>query len=355
METRVKKALTCRDLPPYRIEENLNTTYLPKAGDVALFRVLQIGKHNRLQNDDGKNRYIFPNDLILCAFGNRYATNQIEGYVPDRILEEYHILGQGGVVGEVRSMFKPLEEQGPTTLELIGYAVDQEGRVINTKWPVSKLSQAASFAKIRSKVILSLGTSMDSGKTTTAGYLCRGLSRADKSVAYLKLTGTIFGKDPGFAYDCGADTVMDFSHFGFPSTYLCSEEELLLLFDALLSKLASSAPDYVVVEIADGLLQRETRMLLTHPGFMQKVHSVIFSAGDSLGVLSGLQILEEWGIRPFAVGGCFTMSPLLIQEVKENCAIDVLTLDQLEEPVMHRYFELEPKLQPVREIRSHVA
>jgi len=353
MNHRIKKALICKDITDFIIDDSLNNNYLPKAGDVALFRIKEVGKHTKIQNAEGKNRCLFPGDLVLCAFGNRYATNQIEGYVPTSIHEEYHMLGQGGVAGIVKTMYEPLEERGPTTLELIGYAVNEEGEVKNTKTPFLELVQKAKATGLKSKVILSLGTAMDSGKTTTAGYLCRGLSMAGKKVAYMKLTGTIYGKDPGFAYDCGATSVVDFSHFGYPSTYMCSEKELVVLFEALLGKLESRQPDYVVVEIADGLLQRETRTLLTSKKFIQKVDSAIFSAGDSLGVVSGLELLKKWGIRLFAVGGRFTMSPLLVEEVKENCGIDVLRLLDLGDKSIIEYFE--PGLVPVREIPAYVA
>ncbi len=339
MLNKIKKSLICKNITDYTIDELLKNTHLPKVGDVALFRVKEIGRHTRLQNYKGKNRLLFKDDLMLCAFGNRYATNQIEGYVPEDIKPEYHMLGQGGVVGIVKSMCKPLEEIGPTTLEMIGYATDSSGVVVNTKVSRFELAKTARMNRKNAKVILSIGSAMDSGKTTTAGYLCRGLAMAGKKTAYMKLTGTVYTKDMNFALDCGADTSIDFSHLGFPSTYMCELPELVQLFHALMYELGAAQPEYVMVEIADGLLQRETRMLLGNRKFMREVDGVIFSAGDSLGVISGLGLLKSWNIWPFAVSGLFTSRPLLVEEAQAACRSDVLTLEDLESPAILHYFE----------------
>jgi hypothetical protein len=336
MQAKIKKSFLCRQVREFQIDSQAARFYIPQAGDVAVFRVMKIGKHIRMQCEDGLNRLILPGDLIMCAFGNRYATNQIEGYVPDRILGEYHLLAQGGVAGEVRSMYKPLEEVGPTTLQLLGYVKNEQGNIINTKYLGHKKQKFQGKKPFESQVILSLGTSMDSGKTTSAAYLCRGLSRSGKKTAYMKLTGTAFSKDADLANDCGADTTIDFSSVGFPSTYLCDEMELLDLYATLLHRLQSRHPEVIVIEIADGLLQRETAMLLCSKAFLDTVDGVIFSAGDSMGALYGLDYLSRLHIQPYALCGLFTMSPLLIQEVQVYTQTPVLNLQMLEQPEVAR-------------------
>jgi hypothetical protein len=150
-------------------------------------------------------------------------------------------------------------------------------------------------------------------------------------VAYVKLTGTVFPKDAQLNLDLGADYVVDFSRFGFPSTYLCSEQTLLDLYQSLLNLACQAAEaEYVVLEIADGLLQRETALLLQNQAFLSTVHGVLLSCGDSLGVLSGLQLLKEWNCAPFAVSGLFTASELLVKEVKSMVTnTPILNLSEL--------------------------
>jgi len=130
--------------------------------------------------------------------------------------------------------------------------------------------------------------------------------------------------------DRGAHYATDFSEFGYPSTYLLDKTSLLNLYQSLVNQAyQESGAEYIVMEIADGLLQRETAMLLENKAFRSTIYATLFSAGDSLGVLSGLQILEAWGIRPFAVSGLFTASDLLIREVQDRIRVPVLRLCDL--------------------------
>lgn len=325
----LKRTIICKGINDFKINRKIIRMYMPKAGDLAVFKVLELGKHTSVQGENGNNCYIFPGDHIMAAFGNRYATGQFEGYVPTQYHKEYHILGKGGAVGILASMHTKLEDIGTTNLQLVGYVVDSDNEVINTKF-YGKEKFSFDGKKDRPyNIILSLGSSMDSGKTTTAAFLCRGLRAAKKKVAFIKLTGTVFTKDRHFVRDCGADISIDFSTYGFPSTYLCSQSELLDLHETLLQNVEKIKPDYVVIEIADGLVQRETAMLLQNRHFMSQISNVIFSSADSLGVLSGVQILKNMEIETFAVSGLFTASPLLIQEVEAIISQPVLTLEKL--------------------------
>jgi len=325
----IKKTIICKGINDYKINRKINKVYIPKAGDLAVFKVIELGKHTSVQGVNGNNCYIFPGDHIMAAFGNRYATDQFEGYVPTKYHREYHILGKGGAVGILASMHTKLEDKGTTNLQLVGYVINKENKVINTKFYESNPLKFEPKKDRPYKIILSLGSSMDSGKTTTAAFLCRGLRAAKKKVAFIKLTGTVYTKDRHLARDCGAHIAIDFSTYGFPSTYLCSLSELLNLHETLLHNVESIKPDYVVIEIADGLIQRETAMLLKNQNFMSQVSDVIFSAADSLGILSGIQILKRLSIDVFAVSGLFTASPLLVKEVEGAVHQPVLTLEKL--------------------------
>jgi hypothetical protein len=330
MNTRIKKAFVCRNITEYTLNTGINTTHHPEAGDVAIFEVLAIGKHSHIQGEQVRNTLILPGDQIMAAFGTRYATAQFEGYIPETAQPEYHILGAGGTVGIVHSTHARFVKAGPTTLRLVGYAVNNKGDVINTKKVCAgDMQRFNPTLPSLTKVILSIGSSMDSGKTTSAAYLVHGIKKAGHSAAFIKLTGTIYTKDKDLAYDLGADAVADFGDMGFPSTYMCSRTELLNLYTTLLCKVMTENPDYVVIEIADGIFQRETAMLLEDASFMAGISAVLFSCGDSLSALQGLRSLSEMGIQPVALSGLFTASPLLIEEVKDRCTLPILTIEQL--------------------------
>ncbi|MFD2201363.1 hypothetical protein [Shivajiella indica] len=320
MKTRIKKSFACQGIKNFRISTDIKQldNYIPKEGDVVLFEVIETGKHKNLQTTT-RNVTLMPEDQILGVFGNRYATNQFEGYVPDRPMEEYHMLGGGGVMGILASSHSKFEEVGPTRLKLIGLATDPFKRVINTlKVFKDELVPFSGLSASQTKIVLSLGSSMDSGKTTTAAFMIHGLKKRGNKVAYIKLTGTAYPKDKNLAYDMGADLAIDFSKYGFPSTYLTEEPVLLSLYETLIKDSLSVRPDYVVIEIADGIFQKETKMLLQNFAFMNTVNDVVFSAGDSLSAVHGYHLLCQMGIFPTALSGLFTASPLLVQEVEST-------------------------------------
>ena len=330
MENKIKKTYICKDVNAHLVEEKAPEGYRPAVGDVAVFEVIKLGKHKTIQGDHKRNITIVPGDRIMAAFGTRYATEQFEGYVPEHLNQDLHILGAGGTVGIIASMHIKYQEVGPTILKFKGLVKDHFGTVINTKAISPKqppfFTGAAAAA---TRVVLSLGASMDSGKTTTAAYLVRGLKNAGFRVAFIKLTGTIYTKDSDLANDLGADAVSDFGDFGFPSTYMCSEQELLNLYEGTLQKVLPAKPDYVIMEIADGLYERETKMLLNCRTFKDTIETVFFSAGDSLAAINGVETLQRWGLYPIGISGILTTSPLLIREVQENTYVPVYTLEQL--------------------------
>jgi hypothetical protein len=332
MEKRIKKTYICSGIKNYSVDYKKSLTHLPAAGDVAIFEVLSIGKHAQVQGDQLRNVKIIPGDLMMAAFGTRYATEQFEGYLPTEICEEYHILGAGGTVGILHSMHAKFMKTGPTTLRLVGYAVDTNGRVINTKkMHQHQMKTYSGYGASLTKVVLSIGSSMDSGKTTTAAHLVNGFKNARKNVAFIKLTGTVFTKDKDLAFDMGADMVTDFGDMGYPSTFMCDMQELLNLYETLLDKVTVCNPDYVVIEIADGIFQRETEMLLTNHKFMAGIDAVFFSAGDSLSAVQGIKTLQEMHINPTALSGLFTASPLLVLEVRQRTELPIFTIEHLSE------------------------
>jgi len=328
--SQIKKAIICKNVTSTIINKQIKKTYKPKAGDVAIFKVKEIGKHTRIQSVGGNNKYILPGDLIMAAFGNRYATEQLEGYIPEEYCTTYHILGQGGAIGVLNSMHEKFERIGPTALSLVGYIVDEKGRIINTKYLNTNSETILSVPKVTNqKILLSLGTGMDSGKTTSAAFMARGLKLANKKVAFIKLTGTVYTKDKSMVRDYGAKISLDFSDFGFPSTYMCSIDELLNLYQRLLDLVQPYNPEYIIIEIADGLLQRETSALIRNKDFMNNISGILFSSVDSMSAIAGADMLKKLGCNVIGVTGLFTTSPLLKNEVRQHSNFTVLTGEDL--------------------------
>jgi len=193
-------------------------------------------------------------------------------------------------------------------------------------------------AKIKAapRVVAVLGTSMNSGKSTTLASLVRGLTQAELRVAAGKATGTGAGGDPGMFVDAGASAVLDFTDFGYPSTYRLSPAEVRDLFCSLVVELSAEGPDVVIVEIADGLHQRETAALLADPVLRHIVDRVVFAATDALSAQAGLEALRAIGLPVAAVSGRLTASPLATREALASLDVPVIVTEMLTSPDVAR-------------------
>ena len=295
----------------------------PQAGDIALAKIDKIGRNANLELSDGRRCSLHEGDLLAVVFGNRYAAMQFEGYA--RVDEDRcDLLSMGGVCGLVES--KHAKAPDPTKLRLVGFIGDAGGRPLGLRqFALSPRSSAS-----QPNIVVVCGTSMDAGKTHTALSLIMGLRQQGVRVAAIKLTGTATGKDTWNMLDAGACVALDFVDGGFPSTYLCSADELISLYHLLMAHATAHKPDYVVIEIADGLLQNETAALLQNRRFTRTVDAWVFAAGDPLGAAGGLRLLREWGIEPVAISGVVSMSALGIRETQLATELPCLTAQSLQ-------------------------
>lgn len=303
----------------------------PRMGDLMLAEVLSIGKNKTLEDRKGRSMYLFPGDKVVGAFGNRYATDQYEGYVPQGPVEVCDMLSVGCLMGEVASRHDSMA--APTRLRLLGQVSDREGRPINqlgyNRLASDSPESDQANGKRSAEIIVVIGSSMNSGKTTTAGTIARSLRRAGYRVAAAKVTGTAAGKDGRFYESCGAWPVLDFTSVGYPSTYMTTEEELLWIHRTLLRGLRAAGPDYVVVEVADGIFQRETRMLLDSQEFRETVDHLFFAASDSLSAECGVRLVREYDLPLRATAGSVTQSVLASREAEEAAGIPCLSIDRI--------------------------
>ena len=124
--------------------------------------------------------------------------------------------------------------------------------------------------------------------------------------------------------DAGASVYNDFTHFGYPSTYMLSETELLRVFTEIDLKYGNNAKNFWVVELADGILQRETAMLLASKEVKKRIHRLVFCAGDALGCIGGLQVLKDrFGLTADAISGVCSSSPLATTELANYTEVPV--------------------------------
>lgn len=283
-------------------------------GALVLARVTKLGRHADLEAPRGRRLAMFVGDVFVGALGDRYATGQFEGAAVVSA-GVGHIVSIGGVVGQVASMNSA--SPPPTTIEFLGRLADDEGRPLHMRRFQALPSETQEHRA--ATTILSLGAGMDSGKTTTAAHLVRSLTEAGHVVGAAKLTGTACGKDANLLYDAGAVAVYDFTHAGWPSTANLSLGELMSIAGRIRTALAAHEPEFVILEIADGIVQRETAMMLADPEFHDSVDAVVFSGRGSLSCDSGVRRLNGLGYTVLATAGPVANSRLGSAEAEACC------------------------------------
>ncbi|MBK7951017.1 MAG: DUF1611 domain-containing protein [Deltaproteobacteria bacterium] len=307
---------------------SLRNDLAPSAGDLVLARVESVGQHKRLHTVDGGRKNLFAGDLVIVAYGDRYAPNQYEALVPSD-LRDCDLAAGGGIAGRVVARHEKM--RGPTRLHPIGLvASDPDGPPLNLGG--FGLEPPTSRGPIRVPVVAVVGTSMDAGKTTTSAHLVRGLRNAGQRVGYAKVTGTAAAGDPGLLRDAGAQLVLDFTDAGFASTYRLPSSTVVAIFEELVLHLVAAGADAIVIEVADGLLQRETEALLQSRTFRSRVNGVIFTAADSLGAVGGVQWLRDRKLPVAGLSGRLLTSPLQVREATTATRLPVYGLKDLLDP-----------------------
>ena len=293
----------------------------PDIGDVVYGVIVRIGQHSSLENVSGRIHMIHDGTKAALVFGNRYAPDFYEGLVPPKITDEVDLLARSGMVGIVKTKNSMMKD--PTKVKILGYVCDESGAVLNTRHFSLVKPRRIVKKQPRAKVILVCGTSMNSGKSMAAAACCWALTSMGYNVRASKLTGTASLKDILLMNDGGARPYADFTHLGYPSTYLLSKDELLGIFNQLDLKFANNPKNFWVVELADGIIQRETAMMLNSLQLRTRIHKLIFCANDAFGAIGGLSILGKFGLEPDALSGICSSSPLHIRELSEFTDIPV--------------------------------
>lgn len=298
----------------------------PEMGDVVYGQVCLIGEHSSLENASGRIHMIHDSTKAVFVFGNRYAPDYYEGIVPDEVMTEVDLLARSGMVGLVKT--KNSLRKDPSRIHILGYVCDKLGNVLNTtKFPLIT-PKASTKKRPRAKMILVCGTSMNSGKSMAAAACCWALTSMGYNVRASKVTGTASLKDILHMNDAGANPYSDFTYLGYPSTYMLPEKDVFSIFNQLDLKYANNPKNFWVVELADGVNQRETRMLLESDEVRERIYKLIFCASDAFGAIGGLNILKNLGLTPDALSGVCSSSPLHVRELKEFTSIPVFNSAQ---------------------------
>lgn len=319
-----KRAFSTRRMPVDAAKTLLSKDSKPRSGDLVLACVKKLGQHKRIELPTGRRASLFVGDEIVLSYGNRYAPDQFEAYVPED-LGQCHMVAAGGIAAQATCWHGKIS--GPTEIEPIGLIGCAKGKVLN----LADFSIAPASLSMPKHIFAVFGTSMNAGKTITAATLVKGLTRAGHRVGAAKITGTGAGGDLWLMRDSGAVEALDFTDTGLPSTFEIDPTTILDSADRLIGTLGNMGCSVVVVEVADGLYQKETAILARSERFRAMLSGTLFAAGDAMGGVSGAASLADWGHTVLGISGALTQSPLAIREAAATAIAPVYTLDELRE------------------------
>jgi hypothetical protein len=291
-----------------------------RKGDVVLVKVISQPEDAFLKyvrSPENEKIFLKKGDIFLSALSDRYAARVLNGMVP-KYLKKGDVIdliqqgGESGIIKSARSEFVK------TKLEFLGFAM-QNGKKMNI------MDFALSIKDVKNKInlVIVVGVNMESGKTVTTAELCGALTRKGYKVCCGKLTGIGSVYDTGKYLEKDAVKVYGILDAGYPSSANLSMREIEDVFMRIFSNLAAEGPGFVLLEIADSILQRETAMLLGSRVVRKYKPRFILNCNDALGAYGGkLYLREKFGIEPLVVCGLGTITELGRKEIESITKIN---------------------------------
>lgn len=320
----VKTGFATRRVPRHVMQTLISGMVRPRSGDLVLARVVRLGQHRFLEQPNGRRAALHVGDEIVVAYADRYAPDQFESHVPDNI-RSTQLVASGGIASTM--LTRSMNVRNATDIAPVGLVGD--GRAIPLNVGDFALPPARTGTRERPRTIAVIGTSMNSGKTTTIRYLVRGMSAGGARPGTTKVTGTGSGGDYWVMLDAGAHVMLDFTDVGLASTYRQPMQRIEYAFTSLVDHLTAAGSNVNFVEVADGIYQRETSRLIRSEVFGSTVGVVLFAAGDAMGAAAGVSHLRSLGLEVAAVSGRLTRSPLAAREAELATGLPVLTSEHL--------------------------
>lgn len=284
-------------------------------GDYVLCEVVgKPGPLYQVELPSGRICQVFDGDVVIGAFGRRAAT--LEGVgdwasIGDDLA--LHALTSAGLFGKATSVSPLLPPMMQLTYK--GHAVRDD------KVTMSQFCARRDPLPLSMPVVLLIGTSMSSGKTTSGRVIVHELKRRGLTVAAAKLTGAARYRDVLSLGDAGADHIFDFVDVGLPST-VCAPEEFEMALQQLLAHIAASGADILVAEAGASPLEPyngSTAMAM----LKDSIRILVLCASDPYAVL-GVQ--HAFGREPDLVCGPAANTDSAIDLVRKLCGLRALNL-----------------------------
>ena len=299
-------------------ELEITTRCEARAGNVVVVRALtDNATYNTLELGTGRMAKINPGDIIAGVLGYRRALKGFVGDVPESIAagDRLHLLNLGGLVGRCVGHHHSLSNA--IEVEVIGMPVN-DGHILNiAEGAIAPRDTLECLAPL----VLVAGTCMNSGKTYAATEIIKHLTREGRRVAAAKLAGVACLRDTLNMEDHGAIKTMSFLDCGYPSTVGLAD--LAPMSKGVLSKLAETAPDCIVIELGDGILGGYgVETIFNDRELMEATAALVFCAGDFVGAWGGRELLASHGVKIDVISGPVADSQMGTDYVKRELGLD---------------------------------
>jgi hypothetical protein len=287
-------------------------------GVIAVRALSESVTYGNLELPSGRLAKINSGDILLGVLGKRRALKGFVGDVPETVAagDKLHLLNMGGVIGECKGHHSSLSDA--IEVEVIGVVCDEIGLAVNIGdnglLPADELN-------VTVPIVMVGGSCMNSGKTMAAVEIIKQASNSGLKVAGAKLTGIACLRDTLNMEDHGAFATASFLDCGLPSTVDCGD--LAPMAKSILNYLNELTPDLIVVELGDGIVGGYgVESILNDAEIRNAVSSFVFCAPDYVGVIGGVEVLRQTGIKINVIAGSVTDSQMGEDFVHERFGLE---------------------------------
>lgn len=304
-------------------------------GPVGLISTVQ--NTNRQAHLNYREAALYPGSVTAAVLAPRAGTSTCIARVPERPVAQLHLHGVGGQAGliEPGSSHTALYRGGPTVVRVLALLGGPNREPLNMRrFGMDLPSDPRPRTPNDASLILVVGSDMDDGKTTTARRIIYCLRAMGSKVVAGKVVGVASLGDIGAMYDAGASEVIDFADLGEPVTIGLAPERVLEIFHQIFNELRGKAgPEgFVVLELADGVWYRETRVVLEDEIVRGLPTDLVLACHGILDAQNAVAMLRElgYGDRLRAISGKLGSSGVLRSVLPEVLQPPVPVFDSLD-------------------------
>lgn len=290
-------------------------------GDYAVGEVTATSRSTLVELQTGRMVEVAVGDWIVGAMGIRAATLEAvgswEAIGDDQTMQ---LMTAAGLLGRVTSQSTFIHQ--PIDLLYRGHVM-RSGQKVQMQHFVKE--PATSHAVLDCPIVLLIGTSMSSGKTTSARVIIRRLKKMGLRIAGAKLTGAGRYRDILSMADAGADAIFDFVDVGLPST-VCEEATYRQKLQMLLGRIAEMQPDVLVAEAGASPLEPYNGDAAIAE-IRDSIRCTVLCASDPYAVVG---VTQGFGFDPDLVAGVATSTSAGVEVIRRLAGKPALNLLDVE-------------------------